>query len=372
MPDTQEVCPDGSQALIDTKKEPVATTPWTSNPASILSTAAPVADALRDLQQSRELQHQHWLQQLDRLKDLGLDLALLPVGAGNSFKGPMDPRCIVNSDGTLKGLEDWQNHPGFSVEELQSTKGIRSVGARTGIFTGPLLGFDWDGETSVDLSCDLGIPPWMLNSWHVHRNNDPWRLKGLTSPTPEQIAMLPVNADGSVEFTLKLHTKAKQGDSKGEALEVFFHSGRQVIVLGDHPSSGGFYYWPQNLGPEALSPPPDDWWQVVVGMAQAQQQRTKSTAPRSNSRNKSGTKRLDPCPICGRHSGKGGSALWCDQTTEGLIFCMGGSTFNAEHRHGSLIAGQSVVNGYKLTKKTITPQGDDCFVFAPAKEAARV
>ena len=50
----------------------------------------------------------------------------------------------------------------------------------------------------------------------------------------------------------------------------------------------------------------------------------------------------------------------------------GGSTFNAEQSHGSLTVGKSVVNGYRLTKRTITSQGDDCFVFAPAKEGAHV
>jgi len=33
-----------------------------------------------------------------------------------------------------------------SISKLQRWPGIRSVGARTGLFTGPLLAFDFDGE----------------------------------------------------------------------------------------------------------------------------------------------------------------------------------------------------------------------------------
>ena len=272
-----------------------------------------------------------WFSELDRLQPLADDLALLPVGWGNEGKGPM--------------LNGWQKHAGFTVNQLQAADGMRSVGARTGLLTGPLLCFDFDGETSLE----LGIYPWDAITWQVHRDNDPFRLKVLCRPTPEQLEMLPQQPDGTVEFQGKTNTAPKRDDAKGEALEVFFFGGRQVIVLGEHPSTGGNYFWPAGLGPEALCAPPDDWWAHAVTIAQKEAAKAVSGSRPSKTRN--GTRRLDPCPICGRHSGRGGSALWCDETSDGLILCMPGSTFGAEQSHGPLSIGQ-VVNGYALVKRT--------------------
>mgnify|MGYP001371323364 CR=1 FL=1 len=39
--------------------------------------------------------------------------------------------------------------------------------------------------------------------------------------------------------------------------------GRQIAILGKHPSEGS-YLWPDGFGPERLAPPPDDWWQLIV------------------------------------------------------------------------------------------------------------
>ena len=318
-------------------------TPQESNPEIILPTVQSLAVDLRGLQEYRQQLHNNWLQQLHRLDDLQLDLALLPVGWGSEAKGPM--------------LDEWQKHPGFTIEQLQSTYGIRSVGARTGMFTGPLVAYDFDGSTSVDLGCQLGMEPWAPEaaSWHVHRSTDPWRLKVIFQPTPEQIAQLPIGKSGTPEFQGKTATAPKKGDAKGEALEVFFDGGRQVVVLGEHPSSNGFYYWPDHLGPEALKAPPKAWWDHAVRIAGHSHSRIRSGSKASNRR--TGTTRLDPCPICGRHSGDGGSSLWCEKTRDGLILCMPGSTFSAEQRHGRLRLKQ-VVNGYKLVKRTTIPEGD--------------
>ena len=283
----------------------------------------------------------NWLSELCRLQPLEPDLALLPVGWGAECKGPM--------------LNAWQEHAGYSIPELIATPGIRSVGARTGLLTGPLLAFDFDGATSIDLAYQLGLEPWAVNTWHVHRTTDPHRIKTIFRPTPEQIAQLPQGAAGTPEFQGKTLTAPKNDTSKGEALEVFFHGGRQVILLGQHPSSNGHYFWPDGLGPEALSPPPDSWWLHALRIAENCQQRINTGSKCSSSRN--GTHRLDPCPICGRHSGANGSALWCEQTTDGLILCMPGSTYSAEQSHGPLVIGQ-VVARYALVKRTPIPEGD--------------
>ena len=269
-----------------------------------------------------------WRQDLHRLQPFEAELALLPIGWGTEQKGPM--------------LEGWQHHGGFTVEQLQGRYGIRSVGARTGMLTGPLLAFDFDGATSLT----LGLDPTEVSTWQVHRNTDPARLKVLFRPTLEQLTELPSGA----EFQGKTITAAKTINAKGEALEVFFDGGRQVIVLGEHPSSNGTYYWPACMGPEALAAPPERWWAHALQVAADCRQRLSSGSKPSSRRH--GTKRLDPCPICGRHG-----SLWCEQTQQGLILCMPGSTFSAEQRHGPLVLGQ-VVDGWALVKRTPIAEGD--------------
>jgi len=154
---------------------------------------------------------------------------------------------------------------------------------------------------------------------------------------------------GGAEFFGKTTTAAKTDTDKGEALEVFFDGGHQVIVLGELPSSGGTYYWPSYMGPEELQAPPEQWWAHALEIAhQCHHNKTTGSKP---STNRHGTKRLNPCPICGRHNGPGGSALWCEQTQQGLILCMPGSTFSAEGRHGPLRIGQ-VVYGWALVKRS--------------------
>jgi hypothetical protein len=279
-----------------------------------------------------------WRDQLHRLNPLQNDLALLPVGWGGGGKAPM--------------LAGWQKHPGFTVEQLQEHHGIRAVGARTGLLTGPLLAFDFDGASALE----LGLHPWDAVTWQVHRDDDPFRLKVLFRPTPEQLTELPQTAPSGPEFQGKTPTAPPADGSKGEALEVFFAGGRQVIVIGEHPSSGGHYLWPDGLGPEALAPPPEHWWQHAMQLAQQQASPTRRTAQRSTTRN--GTRRLNPCPICSRHDGPGGSELWCEETTDGLILCMPGSTFSAEQRHGPLVVGDVVEGGWALVKRTRAEAGE--------------
>ena len=276
---------------------------------------------------------ENWLAKLDLLHRLEADLALLPIGWGTEQKGPM--------------LEVWQHHQGVSISKLQRWPGIRSVGARTGLFTGPLLAFDFDGATSLT----LGLDPAIAGSWQVHRNTDPARLKVLFRPTLEQLKELPSGA----EFQGKTITAPKTNTAKGEALEVFFDGGRQVIILGEHPSSGGYYYWPAGMGPEQLTAPPADWWAHALQIAD-KCHHNKTTGSKPCSR-RNGTRRLNPCPICGRHDGQGGSALWCEQTQQGLILCMPGSTFSAEATHGPMRIGQ-VVDGWALVKRTPIGDGD--------------
>lgn len=66
-----------------------------------------------------------WFAELNRLVPYQDDLALLTIGWSSGNKGAMP--------------QGWQHHCGFTVTELQQIRRIRSVGARTGLLTGPLL-----------------------------------------------------------------------------------------------------------------------------------------------------------------------------------------------------------------------------------------
>lgn len=285
-----------------------------------------------------------WLDQLHRLQPLAADLALLPVGWGTGGKGPM--------------LTGWQHHTGHTIEALRQWPGIRSVGARTGLLTGPLLAFDFDGASAVDLAAEQGLAPWSVITWQIHRDNDPHRLKVLFRPTPEQLTLLPRQPSGSVEFQGKTPTAPATSTTKGEALEVFFAGARQVILIGDHPSTGGQYIWPDGLGPEALTAPPQPWLDHAIALANTIATRSRTSTAAAPSTTRRGVRRLDPCPICGRHSGPGGSDLWCEQTTEGLVLCMPGSTFSAEQRHGPLRIGQVITGDWALVKRSAHPNGE--------------
>ena len=289
----------------------------------------------------------NWLTQLDRLQHLEADLALLPVGWGSEGKGPM-----------LRKEDDWPHHPGFTVEQLRAVSGIKSVGSRTGLLTGPLLVYDFEGRSAFN----LGLNPADFRTWQVHRDNDQHRLKVVCRPTPEQIAQLPDiqppprSCHAPHEFQGKQLTAPGRNGAKGEALEVFFAGGRQVVVLGQHPSSGGNYFWPDGLGPEALTAPPQEWLDFAIDRAKGLEAE-QAALPKKGRTSRAGTRKLNGCPICGRHSGKGGSSLWCEETTRGLILCMPGSSFSAEQKHGSLTVGRSIVNGYALVAKTSIPEG---------------
>lgn len=283
------------------------------------ATAPTVAQSIK---RTKQLSPPNWVDDLDRLQKHQAYLALLPCGAN---KYPL--------------IDRWPTHNGYSIEALKRTAGLRAVGARTGIHTGPLLCFDFDGLSSIRWAADHGLNPSDLKTWQVHRTDNSNRLKVLFQPTAEQLALLP-----NGEFQGKTKTGPK------EALEVFFAGGRQVVVIGDHPS-GGSYFWPEGLGPEVLSSPPDHWWAHAIDVDTAMRNRMANGSRSSVSR--AGTHRADPCPICGRHSGKGGSALWCSYTDRGLLFCMPGSTFSAPN---GLRVGD-VHNGWALKKITQTADG---------------
>ena len=244
---------------------------------------------------------------------------------------PVKGKRPIDLDGNY--LKDWTNKS-FSIKECLGAKGATGIGVKTGLH---LLCLDFDGESAFDIASEVGID-WSLNKgWEVHRDDEPFRIKQLFCPTPEQIALLP-----NGEFQGKVKGK------DGEALEVFLTHKRQVVIYGKHPD-GGNYIWSTNNEPEnlkPLTPPSAAIWNFVLKVAN-QQTTHKKTIHRSGS-----SRRLNPCPICGRDRD-----LWCAESSNGLLWCMNGNTFSAEIAHGALKIGD-VVNDWALVAK-----GDECLTF---------
>jgi hypothetical protein len=196
--------------------------------------------------------HSSWRQQLGRLEPLGLPL--LPCGAGKDGKSPLNPQ-------TGYGLAGWET-AAFSVPQILAMNGVvRSVGTRTG---DGKIAFDLDGRTAVEHCLARGCDPQQAITWQVHRDTDPLRLKVLWYLTPEQQQILGPLVSKKLITRPPIRDDNNRVVEKAEAVELFHHPGRQVILLGQHPSSGGHYFWPDGLGPEALAPIPPEWWALAL------------------------------------------------------------------------------------------------------------
>ena len=272
--------------------------------------------------------------ELARLRPLENDLRLIPTGGGR---------------GKVPLIENWPESPGLKVDELRKQfPTAKSVG----VITNPLLCFDIDGKSAEVFAQATGRQPDEVKSWRVNRTTDPYRYKLLFLPTKQQLNDLQQKAvshshrtkDKCVDKEGKLITKA-------EAEEIFCHPGKQVIVAGEHPESGGHYFWPENAGPEALSPPPDEWWARVVEVAKKQQRQV--PVGNLSTTKVAGTEwiRIDHCPICGR--GPDDNPV-CQLHHDGnTLRCFLGQTFSPPT---NLIRGQ-IVSGTDWAFSRMSPSG---------------
>ena len=243
---------------------------------------------------------------------------------------PVKGKRPIDLDGTY--LKDWTTKK-FSIKECLSAKGATGIGVKTGLH---LLCLDFDGASAFDLALEEGINWPMNEGWEVRRDDEPWRIKQLFTPTPEQIALLP-----NGEF------QGKAKGKNGEALEVFLTHKRQVVIHGKHPD-GGNYIWPTSNQPEILKPlepPTDEIWNFVLKLAN--QKPTKSTKSNSLSCNGEWVAAL-PCPVCGRDKDED-----CRTNRAGdVILCHRGNTFHPPSMElGEIISG---------TKWAYCGSGEDC------------
>jgi hypothetical protein len=175
---------------------------------------------------------------------------LLPCGAGTEGKAPINPDTGAPATGWEKAAA--------TPQQIAALNGkVRCVGTRCGPDAGGLLVFDLDGATAIEHAMRVGCDPFTAPTWQIVRNTATDRLKVAFRVPPDLWTHLKGKA--------KLTTKRKGDDgSKGEQIELFWSTG-QVVVLGQHLESGGFYYWPEHHTPAELTEITPEWW----GLAQS-------------------------------------------------------------------------------------------------------
>jgi hypothetical protein len=221
-------------------------------------------------------QVKHWSQEISRLEHL--QLALVP--------------CIGKNPGALLG-NGWETQAFTAAQLRQRYRQATGIGTRTGSAAGGLLVLDLDGETAIQWCKARDCDPTDAETWQVVRPDAPDRLKVLFTVPEELWHHL---ADGQLKTSLP--TKEKTATSKGEAVELFFHSAAQVLLAGTHPE-GAPYLWPEDRGPEDLSEIPPEWWALALEVADHGTDDTEvQQGPRETDRHD--WQRLRNCPVCGR------------------------------------------------------------------------
>jgi hypothetical protein len=275
----------------------------------------------------------NWRELLPRLQGL----PLLPCGAGEKGKAPMDPA-------TGKHLAGWQT-AAFTPDQIAAMNGrVRCVGMRTGPDAGHIAFADIDGQSAIDHCKERDCTVVGDVGWAVKRTTSKSRLK-VAFRIPEHLRRHLHRPDGSPIGKLVLVTKpavykldaddkpARDAGGKlitlepAEQIEFFYGTG-QCIVLGEHLESAGHYTW---LGdPSEVKEPTDPWWDLILELLDRSRDEARTTrsaisrAAPTGSVIQSGPR--TPCPICGRNTSGA-----CTQYTDGgrlRINCFEGQTFS--------------------------------------------
>ena len=198
-----------------------------------------------------------------------------------------------------------------------------------------LLTLDYDKQGAFDYVTRRGID-FTFPTWHIRRTDQLWRFKQVFFVPDEKLLELP---NASIE---------KKINYEKAGLDVFLNNSGYIMFSGQHEKKKGFYYSPEKLDISKLSEPPKEVWDLILEIASNQDSKNSTKTYSLNTK----SRRLNPCPICGRDE-----RLWCSESDHGLIWCFNGDTFSSEKSHGVLKIGD-VVNGYALVA-----QSDTCNTF---------
>ena len=202
-------------------------------------------------------------------------LPLLPCGAGEKFKAPLNAE-------TGNPLAGWETLS-FTPEQIGAMNGkVICVGTRCGPDAGNLLILDVDGA-SAESFCKERAGSFTGIGWRINRTTDPHRFKlAFRVDDPELLSLL----DGVGKI---VHTTSQEPK---EQVELFWATG-QCLILGDHRESGGQYQWQGS--PLKVKAPPKKWKNLLSDLILKHKQ--KSRNPKGTTGN---WRDAIPCPICGR------------------------------------------------------------------------
>ena len=211
-----------------------------------------------------------WREKLPELEGF----ALLPCGAGDKGKAPIDQV-------TGKHLNNWPD-AFFTPDDILAMNGkVKCVGVRPGPDSDNLLFIDIDGASALtfcqEQRCDLKDAGWI-----IRRTTADDRLK----------VAFQIN-DQELEEELSDIGKTVHSTGAGEQLELFWSTG-QCVVLGDHKTSGGKYFWEGS--PADIDSPTEPWRELIKLLIQITRQRQSS----GGQSEKGDWRDCIPCPICGR------------------------------------------------------------------------
>jgi len=161
--------------------------------------------------QGSKISHSNGSDWRSRLPELA-GLPLLPCGAGDSYKAPIDP----NTGGLLS---DWQ-HSAFTSDELQMmSEKVICIGTRAGQDAGNLLIIDIDGKTALEACADRGASP-ADSGWIIRRNTADDRLKVAFRVPDEDLHRLKGDAADNLLGKAVLNTKSPSMSSMQSASEL--------------------------------------------------------------------------------------------------------------------------------------------------------
>ena len=218
----------------------------------------------------------------------------------------------------------WGDEPHLSLREALGFKPA-ALAVRSPYF----LTLDFDKPESLDFAAERGID-FTYPTWHIRRTDNVLRFKQVFIVEDAMLDELP---NRSIDRTINY---------LDSGLDIFLSNKAYIIFSGEHEQGKGEYYSPAGLTVSNLQPPPKVVWDLILEIG--------SFEPFSRKRKFSTkSKKMNPCIICGRDE-----RLWCSESDNGLIFCMNGSTFNAEKKHGFLKIGDVTSNGYALVGQSPT------------------
>ena len=248
------------------------------------------------------------LVQVQKLEQIESFCGFLPI-----WKGSKKPK-----------VKEWGDEPHLSLLEA-----LGFAPAALAVRSPNLLCLDYDKESSFDFAAERGID-FTYPTWHIRRTDNVQRFKQVFLVSDELLSELP---NRSIKRTINY---------LDSGLDIFLSNKAYIIFSGEHEQGKGQYYSPAGLTVSNLQPPPKVVWDLILEIG--------SFEPFSRKRKfNTKSKKMNPCIICGRDE-----RLWCSESDNGLIFCMNGSTFNAEKKHGFLKIGDVTSNGYALVGQSPT------------------